>query len=303
MPPVAGAANPTPTPVNTMQNVAIGQTQVNSSNLTTTLQVATGGTIDQLFLKFPAGVTEANIRSEMTGNIRMDFDGKEIVNCKLSRLLDLYKQLGSRVGGATTLVAEGLPLNLGPLFFASPTHKLALGLGTADVSQISVQVDCGAIVNCTSSQIIKVSRPVNQVLGTYASIHDYLQPNYNAIGTDDVLTLPRTVNTAYLAMMVNAGSAGVIKSSEVAIGQVPLRQAVAKKTNDWLNRQYGLQTDAADAAGDGAYFTHVFNRGDLTSYLPMKNVTDLRVSATFSTAPGAGGYCITPVVLTQFAGS
>lgn len=294
----AGSANPIP--LNTMQQIVVGETQTNASNLTTTLQVATGGVIDQIFLDF-GSATEAQIRAEITGNIRLTFDGKQIVNCKASRLLDFFKCLGSLAGGNGALVAGCIPLNIAPLVYRDPASKLFLGLGTADVQNIQIAIDCGTIVNVANVTARIVKRPLNQVLGTYGSFIDYPR-EYNAAGTDYLTTLPRTVNTAYLAVMINAGSAGVISNSEIMIGNIPVRQKVPKTVNDWLNRDYGFSTDAADAAGDGQYFVHMLSRTDITSYMGMKNVTDLSVNTTFSTASG-GAYTVTPLVLTQFAGA
>lgn len=292
-------ASSNPVPLNSMQQIVVGETQANVSNLTTTLQVATGGVIDQIFLDFGAA-TEAQIRSEITGNIRLSFDGRQIVNCKASRLLDFYKCLGSMAGGNGVLVAGNIPLNIGPLMYRDPQAGLFLGLGTADSQNIQIAIDCGVIVACTAVTVRIVKRPINQILGTYASFIDYPR-TYAAVGEDYNSTLPRTANTAYLAMMICGGATGIISSSEIMIGSVPVRQRVPKTVNDWNNRAYGFATDAADAAGNGQYFVHMLGKGDLTSYLGMKNVTDLSVNTTFSTAP-TNDYIITPLVLNQFAG-
>lgn len=289
-----------------MKTFQVGQQLANVSNQTTTLQVTTGGKIHQLFLRFNDVTnitsTETEIRAEITGNIRLSFGGIDVVNVLAARLLDIYKMLGNKVGKTATLTAGGMPLNLAPLFYVDPAAKNLVGMGTANVNQIQVQIGCGTIDDCGTVQVFTAREPVNENLGTYGKLVDYPK-NFNATGDDTHDTLPRNLNSAYLALFTNAGASGVISTGEIRVNAAPIREKVPFHTNILFNACYGFDTDAATAAGEGAYHASVFCHGGIDEYLGMKNVTDLRSITNFSTAPGAAGYFSTPLTLENFLGT
>lgn len=288
-----------------MRTLQVHQQLNNVTAQTTTLQIPTGGKIHQIFLRFATGAnvsaTEAQIRSELTGNVRLSLGGIDMVNVPVVRMLDMYKMFGNKLGNTSTLTVGGFPLNLAPLFYIDPAAKALLGLGTANVNNIQVQIGCGTITNCVSSQSFSMREPINQNLGTYGKIVDYPR-NFNAASQDTLDTLPRNLNSAYLALFINLGASGTATDSEIRVNAAPIREKVPLHVNTWINNTYGWQTQAADAAGDGGYFTHIFCHGGIDEYLPMKNVTDLRCLTTFAIAPGAAGYFATPVTLENFLG-
>ena len=289
-----------------MKTFQVGQQLANTSNQTTTLQISTGGKIHQTFLRFNKASnvtnTEAEIRADITGNIRLSFGGIDVVNVLTARLLDIYKMLGNKVGKSATLTAGGMPLNLAPLFYVDPAAKDLVGMGTANVNQIQVQIGCGTITNALTVQVFTTREATNENLGTYGKLVDYPR-NFNSTGDDTVDTLPRNLNSAYLALFVSAGATGAIASGEIRVNAAPIREKVPFHTNTLLNATYGFDTAAADAAGEGAYHAHIFCHGGLSEYLPMKNVTDLRSITNFGTAPGAAGYFSTPLTLENFLGT
>ncbi len=289
-----------------MKTFQVGQQLANVSNQTTTLQISTGGKIHQTFLRFNdvgnVTATETEIRAEITGNIRLSFGGIDVVNVLAARLLDIYKMMGSKVGKSGTLTAGGMPLNLAPLFYVDPAAKDLVGMGTANVNQVQVQIGCGTIDDCGTVQVFTTREAKNENLGTYGKLVDYPK-NFNATGDDTHDTLPRNLNSAYLAIFVNAGASGVISTGEIRVNAAPIREKVPFHTNTLLNACYGFDTDAATSSGEGAYFAHVFCHGGLSEYLPMKNVTDLRSITNFSTAPGVAGYFSTPLTLENFLGT
>ncbi len=289
-----------------MKTFQVGQQLPNTSSQTTTLQVSTGGKIHQLFLRWNdvSNVTSTitEIRAEITGNIRLSFGGIDVVNVLAARLLDIYMTLGARAGKTATLTAGGMPLNLAPLFYDDPKARDLLGMGTANVNNIQVQIGNGTIDDCGTVQVFTTREAINENLGTYGKIVDYPR-NYNSAAQDTLDTLPRNLNSAYLALFINAGASGVISYSEIRVNAAPIREQVPFHTNTMMNATHGWDTAAADSAGEGAYFAHVFCDGALDQYLPMKNVADLRCLTTFTTAPGAGGYVATPITLENFLGT
>lgn len=290
-----------------MKTSQVHQQLPNTTNGTTTLQIPTGGKIHDIFLRFGTGAannpaaTEAQIRTEITGNIRLSFGGRDLINVPMARLLDIYKMMGARAGKSSTLAAGGFSLNIARMFYDDPKARDLFGLGTADVTNIQVQIGCGTITNCANVQAFTTREAVNQALGAYGKIVDYPKA-FNATGQDTVDTLPRNLNSAYLAAIVNAGASGVVVDSEVRVNGAIIRERLPETVNQWLNSNASFDSAAANSAGEGNYYAHIFAHGALDQYLPMKNVTDLRVITNFSTAPGAAGYFITPITLENFAG-
>jgi len=289
-----------------MKTLQVHQQLANVSNQTTTLQIPTGGKIHDIFLRFNdvsnVTSTETEMRAEVTGNIRLAFGGKDLVNVPMARLLDIYKIMGSRAGMTSTLPAGVLNLNMARLFYDDPKAADLFGLGTADQSSIQVQIGCGTIDDCGTVQAFTTREAVNEKLGAYGKLVDYPRA-FNATGDDTIDTLPRNINSAYLALFINAGASGVIATNECRVNGAVVREKVPFHINQIMNSNAGFISSAADSSGEGAYMPVIFAHGALDQYLPMKNVTDLRFITNFSTAPGAAGYFVTPMTLENFVGT
>lgn len=257
-----------------------------TSSQITTLQIPAGGKIQSLALAFftSAGalVTEAQIRSELT-NIRLTLNGQDVVNASPTQILDLYEAMGVHVESPSA-VAGVVELNLGRLLFVDPVLKDIFGFGTADISSIQVQVTAGTLSAIASVQVVTERSPVNENLGTYCRYINYAQ-SFNSTGDHTVDTLPRDVNSSYLALLINDGASGTITHGEVRVNSSTIREKLNIGVNDLFNSNKGY----AQPAG---YFVHAFADGTLRGQLPMLGVTDLRFVTTFSVAPGAGGYTI-----------
>lgn len=295
-----------------MKTFQVHQQVTTATSTTATLQIPTGGKIHQIFLRFSdstnsdASCTETEIRAEVTGNIRLSLGGIDVVNVLAVRLLDIYKMFGNKLGKTATLTVGGMPLNIAPFMYVDPAARDLVGWGTANVNSIQVQVGMGTVDDCNRLQSFSSREPKNENLGTYGKLVDYPR-NFNAQAVDTIDTLPRNLNSAYLALFVNLGASGVAASSEVRVNAAPIREKVPFHTNILWNATFGYDTDAAAASGEGVYFTHLFCQGGIDQYLPMKNVTDLRVLTDFSAAvggvaPGAAGYTATPLTLENFLG-
>ena len=257
-----------------------------------TLQVPTGGKIQSLFLLFTTGAgapnTEAQIRAEV-GNIRVTFNGKDIINATAAQLLDLYETLGNNVFNAAAIPAGAMELNIGRLVFNSPEVKDLMGLGTADIANIQVQVTMLTVAEVDNVQAVSARTPENQNLGAHCKFLNY-PISFNGTGDHTVDTLPRDKDSAYLALMVNEGAAGVATHSEVRVNNFTIRERLSIAVNAVLLSE-------AKYAQPANYFVHGFMDGSLDGRLPMTGVTDLRCITTFTTAPGAGGYNIGTLTL------
>ena len=275
-----------------LKNTQNHETKALTSNQQSTLQIPTNGKIQSLMLFFADSsgdpATEAEIRAEI-GNIRLTFNGRDVVNASTVELLDLYEFLGSAVFNASGAPAGAMELNIGRLVYASPEARDLMGLGTADIANIQVQVSAGTLSNIASVQGITSRTPVNENLGAHCEYISYPQ-SFNATGDHTVDTLPRNTDSSYLGLVINDGASGVISHSEVRVNNYTIRERLALAVNNLLLSENKYTQPAG-------HFIHGFVDGSIDGRLPMVGVTDLRCITTFSTAPGTGGYTIGALTL------
>ncbi len=271
------------------------ETKTLNSAAQSTLQVPVGNKIQSLALAFytSAGalVTEAQIRAEIT-TIRLSMNGKDIVNAQATTLLNLYEAMSVHVG-LPAAVPGTVELNLGRLLFADPVARSYVGFGTADVSSIQVQVTAGTLSAIASVQVVTQRSAVNEPLDNYCKIISYVQ-SFNAIATHTCDTLPRDIDTAYLAVLVEPGASGVMTTGELKINGITITEQILIGLNNLFCSNKGFIQPAG-------LFVHPMTDGTVAANLPMKGVTDLRLLTGFSTAPGAAGYPVTPIVLVSRA--
>lgn len=263
-----------------------------ASSQVVTLQVPTGGKIQSLGLIFytsgGAPVTEAQIRSEIS-LIRLTLNGKDVVNAPPVQILDLYEALGPSRVGVNTAVAGVMELNVGRLIFVDPAVRDLVGFGTADVSSIQIQITAGTLSAIASVKSISQRSPVPENLGTYCKFVNYPQ-SFNSTGDNTVDTLPKDSNSAYLGVLIDDGASGTITFGECRMNGV----TITEKQDTNISALFASNKGFTQPSG---YFMHWFNDGSLAGQLPMKGTTDLRFITTFSVAPGAGGYNVTPLTL------
>lgn len=267
-----------------IKTTQLHETKPLTSGQQVTLQVPVYGTIHNMMLRFTnaAGAvsTEAQIRAEI-GNIRLTFNGKDVVNTTAARLYDMYEALGNNV--YNNLGSNGnIELNLGRLIFTDPVARDALGFGTADITTIQVTVTAGTLTNIQAVQAITARDNVARVLGAYAKYIDYPQ-SFNATGDHTVDTLPRDPDSAYIGVLTSNGASGTITFGEVRVNNVTIQERQPRDTNE-------LVLSSNRFAQPTGYYAYIFNDGSQGAILPMSGVTDLRFITTFSVAPGAAGY-------------
>lgn len=253
---------------------------------TTTLQIPRGGKLQKVGLLFLTGagapVTEAAIRAEI-GNIRFTINGRDVVNASAIQILDFYEAAGVRVA-VPTGVAGVIELNVGRVLYAAPDGRDLFGFGTADVSSIQVQITAGTLSTIASVQVITARSPENENLGAHCEFISYPQ-SFNATGDHTVDTLPRNLDSSYLAVLIDDGASGTITFGEVRVNNQTIRERLQSNMNALFMSDDGF-------AQPTGYYTHFFADGSVDGRLPMPNVVDLRFITTFSVAPGAGGYGI-----------
>lgn len=269
-----------------MKTTQIHEQKALTSSQTATLQVARGGKIQSLGLLFLTGagapVTEAQIRAEI-GNIRLTLNGRDVVNASAVQLLDLYEALGNKVGTPAG-VAGTLELNVGRLVYDSPDARDLFGFGTNDISTIQVQVTAGTLSAIASVVAISARTPEVENLGAHCEFISYPQ-SFNSTGDHTVDTLPRNMDSSYLAVMIDDGASGTITFGECRVNN----QTIRERLSSAMNNQFCSNAGYVQPSG---YFSHFFADGSVAGRLPMPGVVDLRFITTFSVAPGAAGYNI-----------
>jgi hypothetical protein len=274
-----------------MKTTQVHETKPLTSNQQATLQIPVNGKIQSLILRFTnaGGVDapEANIRAEI-GNIRLTVNGRDIINTTVTRLLDLYEIMSGSSVSAPAGVAGVVELNIGRLLFTDPSVRDIFGFGTADVSSIQVTVTPGTLTAAiTNVQAFTARQPVNEKLGTIFTMIDY-PVSFNGTGDNTYENLPRDSDSAYMLVMADDGASGTITFGEARIGSNTIRERTPSSVNAVL-----LSNDRmAQPAG---YYVYPFCDGSVDGRLPMLNVQDFRLVTTFSVAPGANGYTLTPV--------
>ena len=275
-----------------LKNTQNHETKALTSGTQTTLSIPAGGKIQSLMLLFTTGAgvpnTEAEIRAEV-GNIRVTFNGKDIINASLVQLLDLYETLGANVFNAAAIPVGAVELNIGRLVYNSPEVKDLMGLGTADVANIQIQVTMGTISAVDNVQGVTARTPLNENLGAHCEFINY-PISFNGTGDNTVDTLPRNTDSSYLALMIDDGASGTITHSEIRVNNFTIRERLDRNVN-------GLLLSEAKYAQPAGIFVHGFMDGSIDGRLPMVGVTDLRAITTFSVAAGAAGYSIGALTL------
>jgi hypothetical protein len=258
-----------------------------ASSQVATINIPKGGKIYNLFVRFATGAnadaTVAAIKSEIS-NIRLTLNGRDIVNASPTKLFDIYTFLGQNIND-TAGVAGILELNLAPFLYTDPAAREILGLGTADVDSIIVSVTAGTLSTIASVQGFTSRSQSNENLGVYGKVINY-PVSFNSTGVHTYDTLPKDADTAYTALLVDAGASGTLTFSELRTQSLSLRDLAPRSiASAFLSGQR-----YSNVAG---YYTHLFANGSLDTLLPMVGVSDFRIFNTFSVAPGAAGYNVT----------
>lgn len=260
------------------------ETKALTSSTQTTLQIPTGGKLQSVALYFTTGAgaaaTEADVRGEID-TIQLTINGRDIVNTDAASLYDLYEGLGVKVG-SNAGIAGAVELNIGRLVMQNTQLADAYGFGTADVSSIQVRVTSGTLTNIANVQAFTTREAVNQNLGQHCRFIKYPR-NFNTTGDDTFDTLPRDIDSAYLAVLMSDGASGAISNGELRMNGAILKEKTPTNVNN-------LDLSNNKLAGVSGYYIYSFVDGTPSGSVPMLGVNDLRFITTFSTAPGAAGY-------------
>lgn len=252
------------------------------ASATSSLRVPAFGKIHNIYLHFlngAANATKSAIEAAVD-RVRLSIDGKDIVNCTAAQLFAVYERLGTKLGNSS-LDNGVMELNLGRLIFDMGQSKDVFGFGTFNVATIQVQITYKATTTGVTSCQLYTSREAvqNAALGTYPKLYEYPQ-TYGSTGEHTVDTLPRDINTDYLAIFCDQGASGtgVVSFGELSVNS----QNVFDRTPTSVMGTFNNERKMVQPTG---LFDYMLTNGTTNDRLPMNGVKDLRLKTTFSTTP------------------
>jgi hypothetical protein len=263
-------------------------TGVASSSLATR-DVPVGGTIYDMYLYFETGAGVANAVADMKSEIskiKLRIDGDTIIDATPTQLLDLQKFYGDKNGAGN--VAGVIPLHFASAILKSPEASKLFALGTADVSTITVEVECGTLVNVASIELYTSRSTEERKLGLHHRIINYPQ-NFATTGDQEISTLPKTQDIAYEALHIEDQAGTIVNVSVEANSNTVMDEIPA-------NVQQVILANSGRTAQTG-YYHATFNRlNESNGALPMAGVNDFRQTINWSVSPG-GNYNIVAVAI------
>lgn len=243
--------------------------------------------IEDLQIEFTgSSATLANCLSSISRVVVL-INGMNVLDAKLSQIVDLFGFLGTRVQ-QTTLV-NVFSLNMGRLLYKAGilSNEFAWRCGvegetdpSKKISSLVVQIyAAGTVTGITDVNLYSLRRPVK------AAWNDsYIQFNNNVIsfaatGQSQVNTLPKNASDLFLLAIAYNGSTGVISTGETLVNNVNVSRNISMATNNAINNLAGFGSIS------GA-FVHCYCDGGANSGLFVSDVTsELSVRTTFTTAP------------------
>lgn len=263
------------------QNVVSGQTA--------TFNVPRSGIHRGLMLRFKKGASEAT-KAEIAAQIskiEVKVNGNQFLDLTPAELHMIQDYYGAAHGDSSQ---DGLVvINWDRPHLADAQSRLQYGLGMADVTSYSVNVQCGTLTN-----IDKISAYVSLVnadapAGTHLR-YKKIGQTFSGTGQFDMIDLPKAPGTAIAAIHMDLGS-GTLTDSSLVVDDIrmfenrpPLvtksRNAKAGRTNQtgYEHIDFGTQNGPVDF---------------LEMVAPQHTQTqDLRLQSNWSVAPGQHDYIV-----------
>lgn len=238
------------------------------------------------FVNSGAAATLANCLSSISRVVVL-INGMNVLDAKLSQIVDLFSFLGTRVQ-QTTLV-NVFSLNMGRLLYQAGIlrDEFAWRCGkqgetdpSKKISSLVVQIYAGGTVTgITDVNLYSVRKQVEAEWNdSYIQFNNNVQA-FAATGQSQVNTLPKNANDLFLLAIAYNGTTGVISSGETLVNNVNVARNISFAANDAMNHLEGFGSIS------GA-FVHCYCDGSANSGLFVSDVTsELSVRTTFTTAP------------------
>jgi len=236
-----------------------------------------------------AEVSVANMKADIT-NLRGLINGETIIDASAEFLLKLqnYYYAAQSASGDVNAVGQ-LPLNYARNFYKSSIEGDVFGLGMGDIDSFNLEVNCGAAA-ATATHISKIENrgersEMSSGIGQHVRVQKFPQ-NFGSTGEQEITDLPREPNVGVLAYHISYDDATtdldevtlIINSSELI--------KVTKQDIITLQEKSG-RTPQFDAGGNSIFTLDFALSNDLTGYLDMSGVADLRIRTKWSNAAPA----------------
>lgn len=237
------------------------------------------------FVNNGAPATLSNCKSSIERLVVL-INGMNVVDVKLSQIVDLFTYMGTRV--QQTTLTNVFSLNMGRLLYQAGILRDEFAwrcgrVGNADptkkISSLVVQIYAGSeVTGITDVNLYSIRKNVEADWNdSYIQFNNNVQ-SFAAVGQSQVNTLPKNANDLFLlAIAYNGG--GVISSGETLVNNVNVSRNISLSTNNAMNNLegYGVISGA---------FVHNYCDGTANSGLLVNDVTsELSVRTTFTTAP------------------
>lgn len=252
---------------------------------TVSTQLPLGMTYYGLMLNIYSGstpTTVANIKAGI-GEIRVMVDGKVIMQVTATELLMLQLYYGAANNVAN--VAGCLPIYFSRWWQELPFFEELLAWGTADVQQLSVEIDLnGTITGIANIDVTAiVTGGMGRKFGMYRQMKRF-PITIGATGTFEYSNLPtygRDARVGYAALHIPDGS-GTQDSYTIITNGNDLYQDIVPPVHQVLST-------VKDRTPQSGYLSIPFDQDDLpSSYLTVAGLTDFRQQITYSgSAPGS----------------
>lgn len=177
-----------------------------SSNSRAVVQLPVGPTYYKTFLRFlksGAEATQAEIEAQIS-SISVDVSGRRFYSplspAQWNGLTDYYDT--EKGGGADNgyVVLDWAKYNMHQL----PVAKAKLGLGTVDVENITIAIECGTLTNIDAVEVFHVTSAERRPLGAHVKIRK-ISLSHTTTGEDEIELL-KAPGFAYKAIHVSAGN-------------------------------------------------------------------------------------------------
>lgn len=247
-----------------------------SSNLAT-VELPVGETYSAIYLLFKAAggtaVAVADIKSEIT-RIRLRADSHLLIDATPTLLFDLQKFYGDAYGADN--VAGVLPLIFDRKHLQDILSRDVFLLGTANITSLTVEVQCGTLVNVATVEVYRETKPVKRNLVDHVRILPYNE-NFSTTGSQTVNTIPKRSPYGILAQHIE-DSSGTIDDVTVHVDKTIIFDQVPAAVQQ-------VRLEFARRNPQSGYYHLPYDQLEhRDGWLYMGNVQDYRLEIEWSSA-------------------
>lgn len=205
-------------------------------------------------------------------------NGEPRIEASAQELLMMQKEFGDcdNVGN----VVGVLPLFLSARdIMASWKHRSTLGWGMQGVNAMTLEIQCSSgLATLANCQIFEISSDEVQPIGTYLAVRQFPH-SFAATGDQDISDLVNNQpDMAYKGLFIQIPGSSTIAKVTVKVNNTLIYDQIPPEINQIWNG-WGKHIEQS-----GYYFVDFSKIDDLQGMVPMKGITDFRLTITWATA-------------------